>query len=80
MPISTAARNKRIMKKFYDVGAIGPQKAISAEEAGLHDNIIMDRFIKLGFLAREGEKLYIPVEFTETRRWKLMFGNKDSGE
>ena len=71
-----AIRNQRVVRKFKKAGAIGPDKAVTAEDVGLRDNVVMGRFVAAGFLAREGDKYYIPEAFTQTTRWKMMFGKK----
>ena len=66
--------NKRVMRKFYKAEAFSASKAVTAEKMGLQDNMIMDRFVKAGFLVREGEGFYIPESFRQTQRWSMMFG------
>lgn len=79
MAATATIRNKRVMRKFHDAGAIGSGKAVAAEDMGLKDNMIMERFVRAGFLARVGEKYYIPEEFTKTRRYAMMFGKNKQG-
>lgn len=62
-PIAVAARRRRILRKFEDVGADQPERARTLAELNLHETLLLRRMVHSGVLVTtDGERYFLSAD------------------
>lgn len=68
--IPVMVQNRKHLKLFKDAGAIGRANAITLDEIGISENIVIKRLINLNALEKDGNLYFVTDKFATTRRFK----------
>ena len=68
--IPVIVQNKKCLSYFKKANAVGPENAQTLSELGIKKNMPFKRLMKLNAIAEIDGKFYVPVEFSETLRFK----------